>query len=729
MSEHVKEKKKIKIKRKHLLQLGVIMGVVILPLLYSYFYLGAFWDPYSRLEELPVAIVNQDTGAVIQNENRNLGNEVAEQLIEDGSLKFILTDETNALEGTEGDQYYAMILIPEDFSASVASANTTEKRTATITYSANEKRNYLASQILSRAVVEIEESVRGNIASEITNQLAEQLLQLPDSLNELEEGIGLAADGAEKLESATDQLLSGNQKLTRGADDLAEGLHTYNVSFQDFSKGFHDAKEGTISLDKGATALDSGLYDLKQGAEKLDTSTANIAAIHTGAEEIKNGLSLFQSNLVNYTAGVNSLVGSANMTSEFIQNLTQSPAWGTIVATSSTDPFSAEVLSYVQVASLNSQATADKLSLLTGSGSALNQAALSLYNGTNTLYQNTSNLGALHNGIAALHNGLKTAKLGSEQLMFGTNSLMIGVSKLQVATEKLSDASQTIESGSKDLSNGLKELESGMLETSNGATTLKDGIQELYSGVDTSVQEVNEKVKGLDGLSDFVKEPVNILTEPVEGVPNYGTAFAPYFLSLSLWVGGLIIFMGIYYDPDNKFKILSRASEKRVLRSFLYLVLGLVQALTLALIVLYGLGLKVVNIPLYLFSCCLVSLVFIAVIQFLMVFLKDIGKFISMILLILQLTSCGGTFPMETVPKFFQKLYPFMPMTYSVGLFKNTITEIDKTSFSYNGGILGSILLVFMILTLVGSVYRVKKEGKNIFELSRRKESLNTKVS
>ena len=79
MSEHVKEKKKIKIKGKRLLQLGVIMGVVILPLLYSYFYLGAFWDPYSRLEELPVAIVNQDTGAVIQNENRNLGDEVAEQ--------------------------------------------------------------------------------------------------------------------------------------------------------------------------------------------------------------------------------------------------------------------------------------------------------------------------------------------------------------------------------------------------------------------------------------------------------------------------------------------------------------------------------------------------------------------------------------------------------------------------------------------------------------------------
>lgn len=715
--------------RKRLLQVGVIIGVVILPLLYSYFYLGAFWDPYSRLEELPVAIVNQDQGAQIQNENRNLGNEVVEQLMDDGSLKFILTDKANALEGTKGDDYYAMILIPEDFSKSIASANTTEKQSAIITFSANEKRNYLASQILSRAVVEIEESVRGNIAAEITNQLSDQLEQLPDSLNELEDGIGRVADGTEQLESATKQLLTGSQQLTTGAKDLEDGLRKYNIGFQDFSKGLNDAKDGAVTMKDGATSLDSGLNELNQGAEKLDSSTVNIAAIHTGAEELKNGFSLFQTNLGKYTAGVNSLVTNANKTGEMIQNLTQSSAWGTIVASSATDPYSAAVLSYVQEAAMNSSSTAEKLTLLTTSGSALNQAAVSLFNGSNSLYQNTANLGALHSGIAALHNGLITAKAGTERMVTGSDSLVNGMNKLQTASVTLSEASQTIETGSHDLSAGLTKLESGILDTSTGITTLKDGVEELYTGVDSSVQDVKEEVTALNGLSDFVKEPVTIETSPIVGVPNYGTAFAPYFLSLSLWVGGLIIFVGIYYDPDNKFKILSRSSEKRVLRSFIYLVLGLVQALVLAVVVLFGLGLEVVNIPLYLFSCSLVSLVFIAIIQFFMVFLKDAGKLISMVLLILQLTSCGGTFPMETVPKLFQKLYPFMPMTYSVDLFKNTITEVNHASLIHNSMVLGAILLVFMILTVLGSIVRVKKEGRKIFTLSDGKDILKAKVS
>jgi putative membrane protein len=159
-------------------------------------------------------------------------------------------------------------------------------------------------------------------------------------------------------------------------------------------------------------------------------------------------------------------------------------------------------------------------------------------------------------------------------------------------------------------------------------------------------------------------------------------------------------------DSERKFKLLTAASQHRLARSFLYLLIGFAQALLLAFVLQYSLGLNVANPLAYYAACCLVSMVFISIVQFLMVHLKDLGKFLSIILLILQLTSCGGTFPMETVPKFFNILYPYMPMTYSVGLFKDAISGKVTKDTIYNTTILIVILVVFMALTIVISAIK-----------------------
>jgi len=230
--------------------------------------------------------------------------------------------------------------------------------------------------------------------------------------------------------------------------------------------------------------------------------------------------------------------------------------------------------------------------------------------------------------------------------------------------------------------------------------------------VDTAITDANGQIEALEGLSEFAGTPVTIEEDNVTDIANYGTAFAPYFMSLSLWVGGLILFVGVYLDTEGKFKIMSRDSEHRIARSFLFLLVGFIQAIALAWILQAGLGLKVDNVLLYYASCCLVSMVFISIIQFLMVCLKDVGKLLTIVLLILQLTSCGGTFPMETIPKFFGKLYPYMPMTYSVALFKQSITMPDSSVVLYNIGVLLAILVVFMIATIAFAGARVTREKK-----------------
>ena len=178
-----------------------------------------------------------------------------------------------------------------------------------------------------------------------------------------------------------------------------------------------------------------------------------------------------------------------------------------------------------------------------------------------------------------------------------------------------------------------------------------------------------------------------------------------------------MIFFGIYFDPDRRFRLLSRQSQRPLLRTLLYLLIGLAQGVLLCLILILGLGLPVNNVPLFLLGSCLVSLVFVTMIQLFLIFFKNVGKFLVIALLILQLTSCGGTFPMETVPKIFDHLFPFMPMTYSVGLFKEAISGVGDNSLIFkNVGVLLGILVVTLGVTMILTILKKRKQGPDVLE-------------
>lgn len=665
---------KIKLSKKLLIQIAVIIGIVIIPLLYSYLYLGAFWDPYSRLETMPVAVVNNDKGAQINGVERNVGNEMCERLKEDASLKFIFTDEQDAEAGTKGNDYYAMLIIPENFSEDIASAGTTDKQTAKITFSANEKHNFLASQILSRAVLEIEESTRADINKEIVAELAQNINAVPNQMMELQSGLS--------------DLKSGSEELKEGTATLAEGTKTFSDKLNEYKSGVSELKDGTATITTGAESLNTGLDELQAGADQLSVATENIGDISDGAKSLATGAKALDSGVATYTAGVDTLIASVNSTSEFLKNYVTN-----VNPAIMKDPTFAGFITQ-----MSDPKNAKQLTSLKKAGTQLTEASSQLSEGATALSEGSKKLPQLKESLASLSGGLTQVRSGSKELADGAKALALGADKLDTATSQLSE-------GAGDIMDGATKVNEGM-------TKLDDGIQTAKSGVEDAVAKTNDQLDSLDGLADYAAAPVSIEQDNVTSVPNYGTAFAPYFLSLSLWVGGLIIFVGIYLDAEGKFKILSRDSEHKVARSFLYLLIGLVQALVLAEALRYGLGLKVANLPLYYAACGLVSVVFISIVQFLMVHLKDTGKFLSILFLILQLTSCGGTFPMETVPKFFNVLYPYMPMTYSVGLFKQAISGVDKNEALYNAGILCIFLVVFMALTLLLSGMKSNKTVK-----------------
>lgn len=649
---------KEKTKKRKIAPFIIIVGIIILPLLYSLLYLGAFWDPYANLDTVPVAVVNEDKGATIQDEPRNLGDEMCDTLKEDGTLKFVFTDAQTARKGTKEKEFYATITIPENFSESVASASTTDKQVAKITYTANEKRNYLASQILNTAVSKIEASMKASIDKEIVSQLSDKLRSAPDQLGTLTDGTAKLVDGSKKLN---------------------DGTKTFNSKLGEYQTGVQTATDGSKKLATNLQTLDTGINSLLAGATKLDASTQNLKDLKTGAAQLSAGASEFNNGLIAYTAGVDTLIGSVKQTTTVLAGYAQKTGDKTISAV---------------VAGLTSKENQASIGQLSAASTQLKTASAQITAATKQLSDGTANITQLNDAIGQLKDGLAKAKTGSAALATGATTLNNGMIKLDDATGKLVDASATI---------------------NEGTGKLYDGITELDNGANDSITDAKEELKALDGLDAYAKEPVELVSDPYAPVPNYGTSFAPYFMSLSLWVGGIMIFFGIYYEPDKKFKLLSRESDNKILRSFAYLFIGFLQAAILDVVLIFGLGLHVNRPTMFFVSSVLVSMVFIAIIQLLIVGLKDLGKFLSLVFLILQLTSCGGTFPMETVPKLFNKLFPFMPMTYSVGMFKEAISGIGtKTYAIHEASILLAILVVTMTLTIL--ISRAKKIRNELVE-------------
>ncbi|MEG0680910.1 MAG: YhgE/Pip domain-containing protein [Eubacterium sp.] len=758
---------------KKLLPWIIILGVIVIPLMYSFFYLDAFWDPYSRLNTLPVAIVNEDKGATINGSSRNLGKEMWNELKSDGTLKFVLTDSKEAKAGTEGDQYYAMIVIPENFSSNIASAADIHKHEAEITFSPNEKRNYLASQILNNAIARIEKSTRSSVNKELVGQLTGKLQEVPGQLGTLQDGLGQLNNGASQLtegigqlKTGTGTLVVGANALNTGSENLLNGTITLSNGTKDLSKGTNTLTEGSKTLANGTSTLSGGASDLasgigefstkiveyQQGEEKAkrgtDDLTAGIESLDTGLTQIadtltagqpvinakledlvqgtsdlKEGTAAYQSGMTQYVANVNQLIDQMESVAGKTPDLERLRATGGVLDEKSSEiamgaeRLNAGAVEGVGTLNMTFQQIGNGIGQAKDGSSQLVVGSKTLQDGMNGLNTATGQLVAgaskLDTGAKQVNGGAKQVNGGAQSLYSGAAQVNTGASQVNAGVTSLNDGANQLNNGISTLDSGAKDLDTGANQLNEGSMQLKDGLETAKTGVDDNLTDVKNQLKPLDGLENYAANPVNINTKAIDSVPNYGTAFAPYFLSLSLWVGALIIFFGIYLDADEQFKLLSRKSDKKIIRSFFYLVIGLMQAVLLAVVLQFGLGLHINDIPAFYLSCCLVSMVFIAIVQFLMVFLKDMGKFLAIALLILQLTSCGGTFPMETVPKFFNILYPFMPMTYSVGLFKNAISGTGFSGIDFNSGVLIGILVIIMTFTILLSFLEERKETRN----------------
>lgn len=626
----------------------VVFAVVLLiPFIYSFFYLKAYWDPYGKgnIDNLPVAIVNEDTGTK--------GDLLVDSLKEKDTLKLDVVSSEVAYEGLNDKTYYAVISIPKDFSSSMESVGTSEKKHPTITYSPNQKSNYLSSQIVDKILLNVELSLDNEINSEVDGKLTEKLQSVPENLETISDGLSTMESGISTLQT--------------GTKDLNDGLNSLNTNYVKFNKSLATIVNGSNKVTKAFTSLNEGTTKLANKTKGLSDASGNLQTLVSSVGNLNTSYTAF-------STGVDGV-------SDFGEAAAQ-----VIVAMYEQTGDTQNAL-YIQA----------KAMLANNSFATVKATNEKIASGVSTLNNEVSALSSVGNDLSELSTAIQSVSSGVSELYNGVSTLDSGIGELYKASSKIYT--------------GIDSLADGSAKVYNGVKTLNNGVSSSKEELDTKIKDTKEELNTLNDLEEYTKNPMKVKTDAVNEVASYGTAFSPFFMSIALWVGALMMFMVFYYDKENRFGKLSIENKNRLQRTLYYHGVATLSGIILGILLNLLLDFNVTNHFLYYFALILVANTFMAIMNFLIVNLKDIGKFIALIILVLQLCAAGGTFPIETVSHGFRFLHSILPMTYSINIFKECLISIESNILIKNIIILGAIFISFTIFNIISDVLNQKKES------------------
>ena len=693
-----------KLKNSNAFKAIIFIVVMLIPLIYSFFYLKSYWNPYGNLSDMQIAVVNLDKGK----DDKNQGNEFVQSLKDSDTFKICEVSKDEAQEGMKKGNYYATIEIPENFTECLESASTEDKQIAQVTYSPNQATNYLATQIVNSAVKTIELNLQSKIDKEIIANLASKLNEVPDSLQEISNGADTILNGTESLNDGIKQISDGTNTLSNSYKEFDEGVNSAYTGSKSLNSGISQVSDGVKTLKNGGKSLDNAIDQINQGADQLSSQGAEgITELSTGVTDLNTGAKTLNDGVAEYVTGVNTL---SENTEVFLNKLIKTAdALG-----DNCDPTLKAFATQAQgFFAKDPKTNMNGFESVAVGGKKVTAGSNSLYAGTQKLAKGTEKLGTLTNGIQSLKTALTQVKQG-------TTSLNNGIATLQNGTTQLSKGSKSLETGLEKLStssstvdNAISTLNEGSKTAYNGSNQLVEGVQTFKTSIDEGMQDTKEQLKSLNGIEEFGENPVEFKTEEYGKVDSYGIAFTPLFLCIGLWVGALMAYVVLYYDHDERFGIFGMNAKNKILQNLVYLGLGAVEGLLTGWLLKAGLGYEIQNMALYYGSSILIGITFMSIIQFLIRNFGDIGKFLALIILVLQLAAAGGTFPIETIDKAFQAVSPYLPMTYSIKLLREVLVP---TASNFKGtyiGILVGIIAVTMLITFVVDIINKRKNEEN----------------
>ena len=716
---------KEKLQSKAYFKIIIFVVVLLIPIIYSFFYLKSYWDPYGKLEDMDVAIVNLDEGK----DGDNKGQELIDKLKDKKVLKINEATEQEATKGIENDKYYASITIPSNFTQTLKSAENENKQITKITYKPNQKLNYLASQIINRVVLAAQTEVQNNVSKEVVGALSNNLREVPDKMQEI-------VDGADQIFNGSSDLSDGLRKLREGSSTLEEKYKLFDDGVKSALDGSKQLKDGTNKVNKGTVALASGGEQIEKAISQMDNGTdalvetsnkginqlvSGINALDDGASTVKSGVNSYVAGVDTLSAGLNEYINGVNNLDTNVEELLKGlSAYGNV----STDP-QVKALAQNAKAILDSKAI-DKIKAsgtglkngakeITKNNTALKSGVSSLYDGTKQLKNSTSGLKDLTDGMSTLQGALKQVRTGTKTLNNGISELKTGTNSLKSGSNDLKNGLATLSDNSTLVKDSLKQLSEGSKTAYDGSKILARGTNTFKTEIENGVEDTKKELTKLDNLDNYVANSVELEEKDYGEVSSYGIAFTPLFLCIGLWVGALMCYVVMYYDQEKRFGMLVRDGENnRIVQNIAYLGISVLMGLVTGFLLKVGLKLDVVNTGLYYLECTLIAVTFMSIIQCLIRNLGDIGKFLGLIILVLQLASSGGTFPIPLIDKGFQSISSLLPMTYSIKIVKDLLIKTQTNALWHNSLILIGFTVICLAITFIVDVIKMKKTKNEI---------------
>ncbi|MDD6796399.1 MAG: YhgE/Pip domain-containing protein [Clostridiaceae bacterium] len=670
----------------------ITIALIILPSLYAWFNIKSSWDPYGNTKGIKVAVVNNDIGSYFGDTEYKIGEEIINSLKENDKIGWQFVSMDRAEEGLILGDYYATIEIPKNFSEDLLSFISGNIEYPKLIYRVNQKTNAIAPKITDKGVTSIQDQIGRKVVEtvdgiifevfnaiglsiseskgEIKN-LIDQIYKINDSFPEIEELINKAYDGTITVEELINRVYKLMPTLKQTLN-LSNDVLNKSTSYLDTAKNTLNDFEPVIKED--LILIESIINDFNNILNNINTDI-NLDQLKESLTNIENRIN----NSINPTI------------SSLIQLLTS--------INSGNNPIISDMIIKLQ----NIQNTLP--ALIDSINSVINDMNNNLQvtkEKIDKIREITSNVKNVMNQINQNYDSHIVPEINNELGKLNT-IVSNGITMINEAQASIPDVEKVLSLLDKGTNLGSDKL--GQLKAN--LPTIKEKINDIVEKV--SKVDDEERLDALLGIlignstarSNFLSSPIEIEEDNLFNIPNYGSAMSPFYSTLALWVGGLLLvsLLTTGAKPLNEGEEL-KTYEKYFGKYLTFISIGILQGLIVSLGDIFILGTYVLHPVLFVVSSMLISLVFVTIVFSLVSIFGNVGKAIAIIYLVLQVAASGGTFPVDVMSPFFQKIHPFLPFKYSIGLMREFVAGIVNELLIKNTIYLIGYGMIFVILSV-----------------------------
>ena len=688
---------------KNVIAMIVIMGITVIPTLYAWFNISASWDPYGNTGELKLAVASDDegyTGELIA-VKINMGDQILSSLHKNKQFNWVFTDSKTAQKGVKSGKYYAAIVIPKDFSQKMMSVFSSNTEHPDLTYYQNEKENAIAPIITGKGATAVQKQINETFietiaqtaldAFQIVSSAAQEagddsmVDHLIDNLNQMGTDLGSAAGTVQSLSDMTDSAITMLNTTTEFLQESGSGTKSSVSSLENSDlSSLTSLVSGTTKTISDALTQNASFYTAVSNAvdKALDSYNSDAQAASNALTSVSSRV---QTVIDEYTKLSDALTAIANehpeltILNDAVTSINQKIQLAIDRQTAIRDKINA-------AAEALPAATANASELKSELDTLIAQATSSVTE-VKTTYENNvkGNLDSLSANL--------DSTTGSISSMLG--DLDKSIQNIAGVTGSASDGLTGLQ---KTLSNSASLLNEASGKLTSLAATLSSEDSKDLSAVTNLLSEDPETI------SSFLSSPVKLDEKKIYSIENYGSAMAPFYSTLAIWVGAVVMAAMLKVTvADSTKKKLFHPKEYQLYigRILLLIIIGFMQSALICLGDLFFLGIQCKHPVMFVLTGMFTSFVYVNLIYALTVSFGDIGKAVAVVLMVMQVAGSGGTFPIQCAPKFFQVVYPLLPFTHSMNAMRECIAGFYGTTYATELGKLAIFLVPSLLLGLL----------------------------